>query len=122
MLARAAREADRLGGVDVAPNTFVVVAPWLIQRHRKLWERPDAFDPARFLPGAREKIDRYAYLPFGAGPRVCIGQSFAMQEAMVALIAALRAYEFAPMGPEPDPLHRITLKFRGPLRLAITPR
>ena len=59
--------------------------PWTVHRHRKLWDQPDAFMPERFHPGNRDKIDRYQYLPFGAGPRVCIGASFAMQEAVIAL-------------------------------------
>ena len=60
---------------------MVVIAPYVLHRHRTLWERPDVFDPSRFLAGARDAIPRYAYLPFGAGPRICMGSAFALQEA-----------------------------------------
>ena len=68
--------------------------PWTVHRHRKLWDNPDAFMPERFHPGNRDKIDRYQYLPFGAGPRVCIGMSFAMQEAVIALAVLLSRFRF----------------------------
>ena len=72
----------------------VLVMPWTVHRHRKLWDEPDAFMPSRFHPGNRDKIDRYQYLPFGAGPRICIGASFAMQEAVIALAVLLSRYRF----------------------------
>ncbi len=121
-MSRASQGPDRLCGVDIGPGVLVVVAPWVAHRHRLLWERPETFDPARFLPGARESIDRFAYLPFGAGPRICIGMSFAMQEAVVALVAMLRRARFAPIGDEPEVVHRITLKPARTLRLAVSPR
>ena len=72
---------------------------------------PDAFMPERFLPGARESIERFAYLPFGAGPRVCIGATFAIQEAVVALACLLRRVRLTPIrGVEPRPVLRITLR------------
>ena len=55
---------------------MVVIAPWILHRHRKRWAAPERFDPTRFLPGA-PPVDRFAYLPFGVGPRVCIGAQFA---------------------------------------------
>ena len=73
---------------------MVSVSPYLLHRHRRLWEHPDDFDPGRFLGERREKIDRYAYLPFGAGPRVCIGMAFAQQEAVILLAHLLRAFRF----------------------------
>src|SRR5206468_2101485 len=79
-LTRAALRADRIGDVRIAPGTRVIVSPWIVHRHKRLWTDPGLFDPARFMPGAREKIDRFAYIPFGAGPRICIGMGFAMQE------------------------------------------
>ena len=62
----------------------MLIAPWLLHRHEKLWDQPDAFIPARFLPGAPPP-DRFAYLPFGVGPRICIGAHFALVEATLAL-------------------------------------
>ena len=67
-----------------------MVAPWVLHRHRRLWRAPEAFDPARFLPPA-EPPDRFAYLPFGAGPRVCVGAQFALIEATLVLAKLARA-------------------------------
>ena len=64
---------------------MVVIAPYVLHRHRLLWERPDEFDPNRFLGPARGRIDRFAYLPFGVGPRICIGSGFALQEATIVV-------------------------------------
>ncbi|MBX9758929.1 MAG: cytochrome P450 [Beijerinckiaceae bacterium] len=110
-MSRMALEADRLGEINVPAKAIIIVAPWLLHRHKRLWTQPGAFMPERFLPGAREKIDRFAYLPFGAGPRVCIGATFAMQEAIVALACIMGRVRLTPMrGVEPRPVLRITLK------------
>ena len=83
---------------------------------------PDLFDPTRFLGPVRERIDRYAYLPFGAGPRICIGAAFALQEATLTLAAVMRNFhlEMAP-GFAVWPLQRVTLRPRGglPMRLKV---
>ncbi|HEY8579757.1 MAG TPA: cytochrome P450, partial [Beijerinckiaceae bacterium] len=121
-MSRAALAPDRLGDVDVPAGATIVVAPWLLHRHKRLWSDPDAFMPERFLPGARETIDRFAYLPFGAGPRVCIGATFAMQEAVVVLASILRRVRFAPVGQrEPRPVLRITLRPDDRIPLAVHP-
>jgi cytochrome P450 len=110
-MSRMALEADRLGDVDVPAKAVIIVAPWLLHRHKRLWKQPGAFMPERFMPGAREKIDRFAYLPFGAGPRVCIGATFAIQEAVVALACIFRRVRLSPIrGVEPKPVLRITLR------------
>jgi cytochrome P450 len=105
---------DRLEGVDIAPNTIIIVAPWVLHRHRRLWREPDLFDPSRFMPGTRESIDRFAYLPFGAGPRTCIGAAFAMQEMIIMLATMVRSlrFELAP-GHRVWPKHRVTLRPEG---------
>jgi cytochrome P450 len=125
-LAAISREAvapDELAGHTIAAGTTVVVAPYVLHRHRRLWERPDLFDPTRFLPGAREAIDRYVYLPFGAGPRICIGASFALQEATLVLATIMRRFrlEVAP-GVTVWPQLRVTLRPRGGLPMRITAR
>jgi cytochrome P450 len=84
LIARAAAGPDTLGGEAVVKNDVILIAPWLLHRHEKLWEQPDAFMPERFMPGAPVP-DRYAYLPFGVGARVCIGAHFALVEATLAL-------------------------------------
>jgi cytochrome P450 len=84
LIARAASGPDSLAGRPVAPGDVILIAPWLLHRHEKLWRDPNAFVPGRFMPGAPPP-DRFAYLPFGVGARVCIGAHFALVEATLAL-------------------------------------
>jgi len=72
---------------------MVIIAPYALHRHRLLWREPDTFDPSRFLPGTSSTIDRCAYLPFGVGPRMCLGASFAVREATLVLAALTRHFE-----------------------------
>ncbi len=113
-LSREAIGPDELCGRPIRAGATVVISPWVLHRHRKLWERPDYFDPSRFLPGRRESIDRFAWLPFGAGPRVCIGMGFAMQEAVILLASVVKQarLDLAP-GHRVEPVMRITLRPRG---------
>jgi cytochrome P450 len=125
-LAAISREAigpDDLAGHQIAPGCTVVIAPYVLHRHRRLWEYPNEFDPGRFLPGARERIGRYAYMPFGAGPRICIGAAFALQEAILTLAAIARDFhmELAP-GAAVWPLQRVTLRPRSGLPMVLTAR
>ena len=121
-LSRTALADDVAGGRCAIPKgALVVISPYLLHRHETLWEAPDRFRPERFLPGARDAIPRYAYLPFGAGPRVCIGQQFAMVEAMIVLATLLRGLRFDYADEEaPMPVQRITLRPRNgmPMRVA----
>ncbi|WP_205570681.1 cytochrome P450 [Brevundimonas naejangsanensis] len=122
-LMRRAVAADVIGGQAIEAGTTVIVSPWIIHRHETLWDDPNAFRPERFLPENRKAIDRYAYIPFSAGPRVCIGAAFAMQEAMIALATILRAAEVEAITPvEPRPTHQITLRSRAPMRLRLRAR
>ncbi len=91
-ISRQAIDCDMLAGRRVRKGALVMVSQWVLHRHKLLWDQPDAFDPRRFLPGAREKIDRFAYLPFGAGPRVCIGAAFSLQEATIVLAHIMRVF------------------------------
>lgn len=110
-ISRVSLARDTLAGHDIDRGTMVVIAPYVLHRHRALWTRPDAFDPGRFLPGEREQIHRFAYLPFGAGPRLCIGSPFALQEASVALamLAKNFTWELAP-GYSVRPIQKMTLR------------
>jgi cytochrome P450 len=123
-LSRTALTDDVAAGRCAIPKgAFVVISPYLLHRHETLWSAPEQFRPERFLPGARETIERYAYLPFGAGPRVCIGQQFAMVEAVIVLAALLRRLRFAYAGEEaPMPVQRITLRPREGMPMRVTPR
>lgn len=84
VIARAALGADQIAGFPVRRGDVIMIAPWLLHRHEKLWRSPNAFLPERFMPDAPPP-ERFAYLPFGAGPRVCIGAHFALVEAVLAL-------------------------------------
>ncbi|CAA9220894.1 MAG: Cytochrome P450 family protein [uncultured Acetobacteraceae bacterium] len=97
LIVREALGPDTIAGRRIAPGTVVSVSPWVLHRHRRRWRNPDGFDPARFLPGAPPP-DRYAYMPFGAGPRVCVGAQFALTEATLVLARLLRAFRIELFG------------------------
>jgi cytochrome P450 len=110
-LTREAVEPDMLAGRRIKKGMRVVVSPFVVHRHRLLWRDPDLFMPERFLGEAREKIDRFAYLPFGAGPRVCVGASFALQEACIVLAHLMQAFRFEHVEThEVRPMQRVTLR------------
>lgn len=122
-ISRAADNADELAGHRIAPGALVVVAPYVLHRHRLLWERPNHFDPTRFLPGQRETIDRYSYLPFGAGPRVCIGATFATQETLLAVASIVRHFDLELVPNHAvRPVHRVTLRPAGGLPMVLRKR
>ena len=91
LIARAAAAPDTIAGMPVRKNDVVLIAPWLLHRHEKLWRDPNAFIPARFMPPSPPP-DRFAYLPFGVGARVCIGAHFALVEATLALAKMIGAF------------------------------
>ena len=91
LIARAAGGRDTISGMAVAPGDVILIAPWLLHRHEKLWQEPNAFMPDRFMAPSPPP-DRFAYLPFGAGPRVCIGAHFALVEATLALARIVGAF------------------------------
>jgi cytochrome P450 len=123
LLSRQCVAATRLDGVDIAPGATVVMPIYAMHRHAKRWEDPDAFDPARFAPERDAKIPRYQYLPFGAGPRICIGMAFAMIEATAMLATLLQKARFAPVpGRDPYPVARVTLQPGGGLPLRVSLR
>ena len=97
LIVREALGPDTVGGRRIAPGTVISVSPWVLHRHRRRWRDPDGFDPARFLPGAPPP-ERYAYMPFGAGPRVCVGAQFALTEATLVLARLLRAFRIELFG------------------------
>lgn len=114
---------DVIGGHEVKAGQTVLIVPWIIHRHEKLWDEPEAFRPERFLPEHRKSIDRYAWLPFSGGPRICIGAAFAMQEAVIALAEILKAAEVEAITPvEPRPVHQVTLRSSRTMRLRLRAR
>jgi cytochrome P450 len=122
-LVREAIGEDWLAGFRIPAGAIVSISPYVLQRHKTLWRNPDDFDPSRFLPGEREKIDRYAYIPFGAGPRVCIGQAFAMQEGLIVLAHVLKRVRLDLFPGHPVALQqRITLRPQHGMRMIVRRR
>jgi cytochrome P450 len=120
---RQAVAADRLGGHDVGPGDIVSIWPWLLHRHRALWDDPDAFDADRFRPEAKAGRHRFQYLPFGGGPRVCVGARFAITEALVILAHWLSRRRFEPLpARQVRPSGMVTLRPAGGLPLRIGAR
>jgi cytochrome P450 len=84
---------DRLAGIELPRRSVVMIAPWVLHRHQALWPDPDHFDPSRFMPD-HPAPPRYAYMPFGTGPRICVGAQFALTEAVLVLTALIRRFRF----------------------------
>ncbi|HEY1449147.1 MAG TPA: cytochrome P450 [Caulobacteraceae bacterium] len=122
-ISRVAMGADELGGTRVRRGTLVVISPYVLHRHHRLWDHPELFEPGRFLGEARARIDRFAYLPFGAGPRTCIGSAFALQEAAIVLAAVARRARLR-LAPDQTvwPLLRVTLRPAAGLRMVVNRR
>ncbi len=92
-LPRVAAEDCTLGGRSLRRGALIMVAPWTLQRHQSVWNDPDIFDPDRFLPGGEAAEKSGAYIPFGQGPRICVGQAFAMVESVLILARLMRRYD-----------------------------
>ncbi|GAP38850.1 hypothetical protein ISF6_5509 [Piscinibacter sakaiensis] len=117
---REAAAPTALRGKPVARGDMVAVSPWLVHRHRGLWERPDDFDPDRFdTPAGRASL-RSAYLPFGDGPRACPGAAFATQESVLVLARLLQHHVIEPLpGAVPRPTARLTLRSANGVQLRL---
>lgn len=111
--ARRPVEEDEIGGYRIPANSVVLLSPYVTQRHPAFWKDPDAFDPERFLLEHVAERPRYAYFPFGGGPRVCLGRSFALMEAqlIVATVAQRYRLQLVPGYPV-EPLAMMTLQPR----------
>lgn len=113
---------DELDGVPIRRGDLIGIFPWVIHRHRTLWTNPDAFDHRRFIGAAKADQHRFQYMPFGAGPRVCVGARFATTEAMIVIAQWLAARRFVlPDGFAPDPVGSVTLRARGGMPLWVEP-
>ena len=120
LLARRTLMMKSFGSQEFSPGTTLFIPIYAIHRHKRLWSSPDQFDMRRFLGEDASKIQRSAYLPFGAGPRVCIGGTFAMTEMILAIAILVRSLHFSTSGTTRcEPIHRITLRPRDGLQLAI---
>jgi cytochrome P450 len=117
-LSRTAMAADVLCGREIRPGDTVILPIYALHRHRLLWEDADAFRPDRFADA--KAIPRFQYLPFGDGPRICIGASFALQEAVIVLATLLARFRFSPVpGKEPKPVMILTLRPEGGVWLKV---
>jgi cytochrome P450 len=120
MVSRTALADDTLCGRAIRPGDTCIIPIYALQRSKLLWDEPDAFRPERFAN--RKSVDRYAYLPFGDGPRICIGASFALQEAVIILATLLSRFKYTPVpGKEPDPVMILTLRPQGGVWLTAEP-
>lgn len=123
VIGRMARRDVEIGSHRFKPGAMLVIPVYVIHRHRKLWEDPDRFDPTRFESARESTYKRTQFMPFGFGPRICIGMGYAMNEAIVLLASFVRGARFAWDGKhEPEPVSRVTLRPKGgmPLSLSIT--
>jgi cytochrome P450 len=111
MMAREAAAEDELGGYPVAPGTQVTFSQWVMHRHPGYWENPEGFDPERFSPERSAGRPHGAYFPFGAGPRVCIGNTFSLMEMQLILPTILQRYRLELM-PSPPVVPKPTLTLR----------
>ena len=109
--------------VDIHAGMTVLIMPWTLHRHELYWEKPRAYMPERFLPENRGKIGRFQFLPFGAGPRVCIGATFALQEAVIALAVLMKRFRFdITEKTNPWPVQKLTTQPQNGLPMRVTPR
>ncbi len=97
----------------------MIVSPWVTHRHPDLWEDPERFDPLRFTPEREAARHRYAWFPFGGGPRACIGQHFSMLESVLAAAVLLRSYELTAVDRDVPLTAGITLQAAGPARVRL---
>ncbi|MEO3416893.1 cytochrome P450 [Roseovarius sp. CAU 1744] len=120
MISRTAQAADTLCGREVKAGDTVIIPIYALHRNERLWDDANSFRPERFAD--RKTIERYAYLPFGDGPRICIGASFALQEAVIILATLLSRYRFTRVeGRDPDPVMILTLRPEGGVWLEAEP-
>jgi len=119
---RKTTQAESWRDKRLKPGVTIFVSLWLLQRHRQIWKDSDGFDPDRFTTPEGKKASREAYLPFSIGPRVCIGASFAMQEAAIVMAVVLQKFRFTPTDHVPIPVSKLTVRSENGIELNITPR
>jgi enediyne biosynthesis protein E7 len=123
VLSRRTIEADVLGGYPIPPGTNVLLPLYLLHRHPQFWEDPDAFRPERFAPGHETERTRFAYMPFAAGPRHCIGETLALYEMLMHLFLVARRYRLIYVPGKPLELEaQINLRTRHPLHMRLEAR
>ena len=123
MMVREATQPEMFRGRPVAPGAQIVLSPWHLHRHTRLWEEPDAFDPGRWHTENGARCQREAFIPFSAGPRVCTGAGFAMVEGPLILAHLLKSLRVEPVaGDVPVPVAHLTVRSRSGIRLKVVRR
>ena len=122
VIVRQVLDDDEAGGVPVPKGSLVLIAPWIMHRHRRFWRAPERFDPSRFLPSAPPP-PRFAYMPFGAGPRICVGSPFALTELVLVVAGLVREFRIG-LAPHRTvmPVGLVTLQPDVPPPFRLTPR
>jgi unspecific monooxygenase len=122
MITREALSSDTAHGTMIPRGATVAIAPWVLHRHTALWHAPHSFDPGRFMPDAAPPR-RFAYLPFGAGPRICVAAQFAMAEAILVLATLIRSFHVTSTdAPHVRPIARVTTQPDRLANFTFTPR
>jgi cytochrome P450 len=114
---------DRVGNIVLPPRSLVMIAPWVLHRHHALWQDPDLFRPARFMPDQPAPA-RFSFMPFGAGPRICVGAQFATTEAVLVLAAVVKRFRVTRVDTTPVlPVGIVTTQpdHPAPVRLTLRP-
>ena len=123
MMVRENAKAEQLRDRAVAPGAQIVLSPWHLHRHERLWQNPDGFDPDRWSREETKACARDAYMPFSAGPRVCTGAGFAMVEGTLLLAQLIRAYRFEVVPNDtPVPVAHLTVRAKDGIRLRLSRR
>lgn len=117
---RRAEDNDVVMGYRIPKGARIIISPYVLHRREELWERPDEFVPERFAADVAQARSPYAYIPFGAGPRQCIGKRFALVEAQLILSNLIRGFRVSPLDPTPvEPVAHATLRPLRPIRLRV---
>lgn len=122
MMVRETTRPETFRNRQAPTGAQIVLSPWHLHRHERMWDNPDGFDPDRWQTGATRESARQAYMPFSAGPRVCTGAGFAMAEGVLLLARLIGAYRVAPIGDPPVPVAHLTVRSRDGIRLRLTLR
>jgi cytochrome P450 len=122
VIGREARQDCIIGGYRVPARATVYFSPWVLHRDARWFDEPETFQPQRWLDGRTARLPKYVYIPFGGGPRICIGERFAMMEAILVLATILRRFRLEMAGPDPVPFPSITLRPDGGPRMRVIQR
>jgi cytochrome P450 len=123
IIGRQARVDDTLGGFEIPAGSLLVLPVFVVHRDRRWWDVPDSFWPERWTPEMEKALPKFAYFPFGGGPRVCVGRAFAAMEARLVLATLLRRFRLAPVDNDPlDLVATVTTRPKDAVRLEIRSR